>query len=111
MPRQLRDRLRRTAPRQIGGAGDQHLAHPTDPHRLQPRIGERADPHRDVDPFLDDPHIAVDQHHPHHQFAMLGHQRADDGQHMQPPEHHRRGDIELAARFGRGAAQLALGPR
>ena len=29
------------------------------------------------------------------------HQRADDGQHMQPPEHHRRGHIELPARLRR----------
>jgi len=79
--------------------------------RPEPWMGRAQPIHRDVDPFLDDPHIAVDQHHPHRKVAMFGHQARHDRQHMEAPEHHRRGDIELPARFGRRAPYLALRPR
>ncbi len=111
MARQVRDRRGRPAAREIGGARDKHLAHPADALGLQRRIGERPDPHRDVDPFLDDADVAVDQHHPHGKLAVLRHQRADHRQHMQPPEHDGRGQMELPTRFGFGAAQRALGAR
>ena len=72
--------------RQVGRAGHQHAPHLRQAHRMQGAVGQGGNPHREVDPLLDQPHDAVVQGKLHRQGLVLAQQAGDDGQHVQAAE-------------------------
>ena len=94
---------------QIGGACDQLLPDESDRDRQQDAVRQRADSRRDVDTFLDNPDIAIDQHHSDIELFISLQHIGDHRQNMQPSEHHRCGDIKLTPGFAVRAGYPSLG--
>ena len=88
-------------------AGDQ--ADRADARCAERRVRERADTHADIEALFNQIDDAIDQKHARGNARESVQERSDDRQHMQPAEHHRRGEGKLAARLGLLARHAAPG--
>ena len=103
--------LRPAARREIGRAGADDPADRPDAHRDQAAVRQLADPHGEVDMVFGETDDAVVEHQPDVDLGIGLEELDDDRQHMQPAEHQRRGDDEVALRRGIFARRGALGLR
>jgi hypothetical protein len=78
-------------------ASDQ--ANASDPRRHQRGVRKNPDPHRDVEPLLDQIDDAVDEEQPRGDVREGLEKRDHDGHDVEAAEHGRRGDGNLAARL------------
>ena len=92
-------RRRRAMLGKIGRARARHQANAPDPRRHQRGIRKNPDPHRDVEPLLDQIDDAIDEQQPRGDLWEGLEKRNHDRHHVQAAEHGRRGDGNLAARL------------
>ena len=90
--------LRPAARREIGRARADDPADRPDAQRDQAAVRHLADPHRQVDMIFGEADVAVVEHQPDVDLGIGLDEFDDHRQHMQPAEHQRRGDDQLALR-------------
>lgn len=106
---QVRRRCGDPAPCKIIRARDQDPMDRADPLGDQGRVRQVSDPHRDVDPFLDEVHDTIEQENGRRHPRVLSEEAADDRRQGGSAEGHRRRDVEVAPRQGGFAHRLLLG--
>lgn len=105
MGRKLGRLRRRAMAGDIGGTRHQYPPHLAEAADQQGRIGERADPHRDIEPFLNEIEMAVVEYELDRGLGIGIQEAAHHRRDVAAPELHRGGDADEATDGrGRGSA-------
>jgi len=97
MPRERGGRLHRTGALQVGGGRHRHPPHLADLASHQAGVGQRTDPHGDIEVVVDQVEVPVRQQEIDGHLRMRVEEGRDRGRHVPPAEDQRRRHRDAAA--------------